>query len=110
MRRVLFAAVLLLFFVPWLDRSPVKSIRYRGPIFKWALATFVVVFLVLGYLGVKPTTVWGQFGFEAFFLDTKDIATWVGRLCTVVYFLFFLLMPWYTAIDKVKPVPERVTA
>jgi ubiquinol-cytochrome c reductase cytochrome b subunit len=102
-------ATLILFFLPWLDRSPVKSIRYRGAYYKSALALFVVVFLVLGYLGVKPTTVWGQFGFDAFFLDTKDIATWAARLCTVLYFAFFILMPWYTAKDKVKPVPDRVT-
>ena len=92
-----------------LDRSPVKSIRYRGSLYKGWLAAFVVVFVVLGYLGTEPTTVWGQFGFEAFFLDTKDIATWVARLCSIVYFLFFFLMPWYTARDKVKPLPERVT-
>ena len=103
-------AVLILFFLPWLDRSPVKSIRYRGALYKSWLAAFVVVFVILGYLGLKPTTVWGQFGFNAFFLDTKDIATWVARLCTIVYFLFFFLMPWYTARDRVKPVPERVTA
>jgi len=102
-------ATMILFFLPWLDRSPVRSIRYRGVYYKSALATFVVVFLVLGYLGVKPTTVWGQFGFDAFFLDTKDIATWAARVCTVLYFAFFLLMPWYTAIDKCKPEPERVT-
>src|ERR1044071_190922 len=89
--------VLIFFFVPWLDRSPVKSIRYRGALYKSWLAAFVVVFVILGYLGVNPTTVWGQFKFNAFFLDTKDIATWVARLCTLVYFLFFFLMPWYTA-------------
>ncbi len=102
-------SVMILFFLPWLDRSPVKSIRYRGVYWKSAVAIFVVVFLVLGYLGVKPTTVWGQFGFDAFFLDTKDIATWAARLCTLLYFAFFILMPWYTARDKVKPVPDRVT-
>jgi len=102
-------ATMILFLLPWLDRSPVKSIRYRGAYWKSAVAIFVVVFLVLGYLGVKPTTVWGQFGFDAFFLDTKDRATWVARLCTVLYFAFFILMPWYTARDKVKPVPDRVT-
>ena len=101
-------ATLILFFLPWLDRSPVKSIRYRGPLYKTWLAVFVVVFLILGYLGTEPTTVWGQFGFDAFFLDTKDVATWVARVCTVIYFLFFFLMPWYTARDKVQPVPERV--
>src|SRR6185503_13648329 len=57
------------------------------------LILFVVVFLILGYLGTEPTTVWGQFGFDAFFLDTKDRATWVARICTVLYFLFFILMP-----------------
>src|SRR6266480_2380802 len=103
------AAVLLFFFLPWLDRCPVRSIRYRGPYYKSALAVFVVAFLVLGYLGTESTTVWGQFGFDAFFLDTKDRATWLARLCTVVYFLFFILMPWYTGRDEVKPVPERVT-
>ncbi|MDH4173369.1 MAG: cytochrome bc complex cytochrome b subunit [Betaproteobacteria bacterium] len=102
-------AVMILFLLPWLDRSPVKSIRYRGVYYKSALVAFVVAFLVLGYLGVKPTTVWGQFGFDAFFLDTKDRATWVARLCTLLYFAFFILMPWYTAKDKVRPVPDRVT-
>src|SRR5882762_5055783 len=101
-------AVVILFFLPWLDRSPVKSIRYRGTLYKAWLAAFVVVFVILGYLGTEPTTVWGQFGFDALFLDTKDRATWVARVCTIVYFLFFFLMPWYTARDKVQPVPERV--
>src|SRR4249919_3126307 len=71
-------ATLIFFFLPWLDRSPVKSIRYRGTLYKSALAMFVVVFLVLGFLGTEPTTVWGQFGFDAFFLDTKDVATWAA--------------------------------
>ena len=102
-------AVIVLFFLPWLDRSPVKSIRYRGAYWKGALVIFVIAFAVLGYLGMKPTTVWGQFGFDAFFLDSKDRATWVARLCTILYFAFFILMPWYTAKDKAKPVPDRVT-
>jgi ubiquinol-cytochrome c reductase cytochrome b subunit len=101
-------SVLILFFLPWLDRAPVKSIRYRGSLYKAWLAAFVVVFIILGYLGTEPTTVWGQFGFDAFFLDTKDRATWVARVCSIVYFLFFFLMPWYTVRDKVKPLPERV--
>src|SRR3989440_72251 len=78
-----------------------------GAVVFLALFCFVV-FFVLGYLGTEPTTVWGQFPFDAFFLDTKDVATWVARLCSIVYFLFFFLMPWYTARDKVHPVPERV--
>jgi ubiquinol-cytochrome c reductase cytochrome b subunit len=102
-------AVLILFFLPWLDRSPVKSIRYKGTLYKSWLAAFVVTFIILGYLGTTPTTVWGQFGFDAFFMDTKDVATWAARLGTVVYFLFFLLMPWYSRRDKCKPEPERVT-
>jgi ubiquinol-cytochrome c reductase cytochrome b subunit len=88
------AAVLIFFFLPWLDRSPVKSIRYKGPIFKFALACFVVSFLWLGYLGTEQPTV---------------AATWIARILTVVYFAFFLLMPWYTRIDRTKPEPERVT-
>ena len=103
------AAVLLLFFLPWLDRSPVKSIRYKGRLFKGWLAAFVVTFFILGYLGTAPTTVWGQFPFERG-LDTRDVATWVARLGTIVYFLFFLLMPWYSRRDRCLPEPERVTA
>ena len=65
-------ATMILFFLPWLDRSPVKSIRYRGTLYKSALAIFVVVFLVLGYLGTEPT-VWGQAGA---WLADADRATW----------------------------------
>ncbi len=99
-------SVMILFGLPWLDRGPVKSIRYRGPYFKIALSAFVAVFLVLGYLGTEPITVWGQFGA---WLGNADRATVVARICTVIYFLFFILMPWYTSIDKNKPEPERVT-
>jgi ubiquinol-cytochrome c reductase cytochrome b subunit len=107
-------AVLILFLLPWLDRSPVKSIRYRGRYYRIALALFVVAFVILGYLGIETTTVWGQFAVTEGslmdrLLDTKDRATWVARVCTVLYFAFFILMPWYTARDKVKPVPDRVT-
>ena len=98
-------ATLILFFLPWLDRSPVKSIRYRGRLYKTALAIFVITFLVLGYLGTEPVTVWGQFGS---WLGDADRATVAARVLTAVYFLFFLLMPWYTTVDKTKPVPERV--
>jgi len=68
------------------------------------------VFFVLGYLGTEPTTVWGQFHDPLNILDTKDVATWVARLCALLYFLFFFLMPWYTGRDKTLPVPERVTS
>ena len=87
-------AVILLAFLPWLDRGKVKSIRYRGPYFKGAVALFTVCFIILGYLGIQPVT---------------DLYTWISRVCTVIYFLFFFLMPWYTKIDPCKPVPERVT-
>jgi ubiquinol-cytochrome c reductase cytochrome b subunit len=103
------ASVLIFCFLPWLDKGAVKSIRYRGGVYKAWLAVFVFCFLLLGYLGTVPVTVWGQFGHWAEgLLDTMDRATWVARLLTIVYFLFFALMPWYTARDKTKPVPERV--
>ena len=99
-------ATMILFLLPWLDRDPVKSIRYRGAYFKTALAIFVVTFLVLGYLGTEPTNVWGQFGA---WLGNADRATVAARVFTLLYFAFFILMPWYTAMDKSKPVPDRVT-
>jgi ubiquinol-cytochrome c reductase cytochrome b subunit len=99
-------AVVLLFFLPWLDRSPVKSIRYRGVLYKSWLAAFVVSFVILGYLGTAPTSVWGQAGA---WLGNAEWATIVARIGTVVYFLFFLAMPWYTRRDRCKPEPDRVT-
>ena len=103
------AAVMMFFALPWLDRGKVKSIRYRGTLYKSWLAAFVISFLILGYLGVVPVTVWGQFNEGLPVIGGADKATVVARVLTVVYFLFFLLMPWYTARDKTKPVPERVT-
>ena len=88
------AGVLIFFFLPWLDRSPAKSIRYRGPIFKAALTIFVICFFILGYLGVLPPT---------------PVRTAVAQVCSVLYFAFFLLMPIYSKIDKCKPEPDRVT-
>ena len=93
-------------FLPWLDKSPVKSIRYRGLTYKMWLTAFVVSFLVLGYLGTVPSNIWGQFGAM---MGGADRATVVARFFTAIYFLFFILMPWYTKKDKTKPVPERVT-
>jgi ubiquinol-cytochrome c reductase cytochrome b subunit len=104
---VMGVSVLIFFAMPWLDRSPVKSIRYKGSLYKGWLAAFVVAFLILGYLGVVPVTVWGQFA-DGFPFYAADKATVVARVLTIVYFLFFLLMPWYTARDKTKPVPARV--
>jgi len=99
---VMGGAVLIFFLLPWLDRSPVKSIRYKGPYFKIALTLFVISFLVLGWLGTQPTDFLGKVG-------GTDTAVILARLFTAVYFAFFLLMPWYTRIDKTKPEPERVT-
>ncbi|SEQ05110.1 ubiquinol-cytochrome c reductase cytochrome b subunit [Solimonas aquatica] len=90
---VMGAAVVILFFLPWLDRSPVKSIRYKGPIFKLWVGAFVISFVLLNYYGMQPPSPTG---------------TLISQLCTVVYFLFFLLMPIYTKREKTKPVPERV--
>ncbi|MBB5019055.1 ubiquinol-cytochrome c reductase cytochrome b subunit [Chitinivorax tropicus] len=88
------AAVVIIAFLPWLDRSPVKSIRYRGPKFKIALFLFVIAFVGLGILGALPST------------DTRTI---IAQILSFVYFGFFLLMPWYTKNDSTKPVPTRVT-
>ncbi|WP_172459602.1 cytochrome b [Moraxella ovis] len=88
------AAIAVLFVLPWLDRSPVRSIRYKGILSKIALAIFVVSFLILGYLGGTAST---------------PTSTIVGRICTILYFLYFLLMPFYTSIEKCKQPPERVT-
>ena len=103
-------SVLIIAALPWLDRSPVKSIRYRGAIYKTWLATFVLSFVVLGYLGAVPSTVWGTFSSGLPLVGGVDRATVVARVFTILYFLFFILMPWYTRLDKTKPVPDRVTA
>jgi ubiquinol-cytochrome c reductase cytochrome b subunit len=87
-------ATLIFFLLPWLDQSPVKSIRYKGTLVRSVLAAFVIVFLVLGYYGTQTVTTTG---------------TIISQVCTLLYFAFFLLMPWYTRMDKTRPVPERVT-
>ncbi|HPQ25323.1 MAG TPA: cytochrome b N-terminal domain-containing protein [Gammaproteobacteria bacterium] len=91
---VMFAAIIVMFFLPWLDRSPVKSIRYKGMLFKVAIAVFVVSFVVLAYLGMQSST---------------PVRTLLAQIFTALYFAFFLLMPVYSKMDKTKPVPERVT-
>lgn len=89
----MFGAVFMIFLLPWLDRSPVKSIRYKGPIFKAALAIFTFAFIVLTYLGTQS--------------PTNAVKLW-AQWMTLIYFAFFLLMPIYSKMDKTKPVPQRV--
>ncbi len=91
---VMAGAIALPAVLPWLDKSPVKSIRYKGLASKWFLAVFVVSFFILGYLGVQHPT---------------PGRTLLAQVCTAIYFGYFLLMPWYTSVEKTKPVPERVT-
>lgn len=88
------AAIAILFVLPWLDKSPVKSMRYKGTQSKIWLGVFVISFLGLGYLGAVPS---------------DPIKTVMSQILTITYFLFFLLMPFYTSMEKVKPVPDRVT-
>ena len=91
---VMAGAIVLPFVLPWLDKSPVKSMRYKGLGSKIMLGLFVISFFILGYLGtVHPTP--GR--------------TVMAQVCTGIYFAYFLLMPWYTAVEKTKSVPERVT-
>ncbi len=87
-------SLILFFFLPWLDRSPVKSIRYRGWKYKLALAIFTVAFIALGYVGTQPA---------------EGLYKAIAQVSTVLYFSFFLLLPWISTYDKTKPVPERVT-
>ncbi|HEX5764820.1 MAG TPA: cytochrome bc complex cytochrome b subunit [Woeseiaceae bacterium] len=87
------AAVFLPLFLPWLDRSRVRSIRYRGWIYRASLGLFVISFFALGWLGLQPA---------------EGLYVALARVFSIIYFAFFLLMPYYTTIDKTRPVPERV--
>ena len=91
---VMGGAVVIMFFLPWLDYSPVKSIRYRPDWHKYVYAVFVIDFLILGYLGVQPPS---------------PIGERVSQVGTLFYFGFFLLMPWWSKLGTPKPVPDRVT-
>ncbi|MBX6421436.1 MAG: cytochrome bc complex cytochrome b subunit [Nevskia sp.] len=92
---VMFGAVVILFFLPWLDRSPVKSIRYKGALFKTLVVLFALDFVLLNYLGMQPV---------------NPTRTLIARFGTIYYYFFFLAMPWYSRLDKTKPEPERVTS
>jgi ubiquinol-cytochrome c reductase cytochrome b subunit len=87
----------VLFFLPWLDHSPVKSIRYRPGWHKYVYAVFVVAFLILGYQGTQPAA------------PSGSALELLSQACTLIYFGFFLLMPWWSRQGSFKPVPDRVT-
>jgi ubiquinol-cytochrome c reductase cytochrome b subunit len=88
-------SIVCLVVLPWLDRSPVRSTRYRGWIWKVALTLFVVSFVSLGYLGLEAPS---------------PLYTLLARIFSVIYFAFFVFMPFYTKLDPVKPLPARVTS
>lgn len=105
---VMAGAIAIMFVLPWLDRSKVKSWRYKGMGTAVALYSFAISFLVLGYLGAIPSS--GYFlssllHHEIFWLENNDVSQYL----TIVYFLFFILMPIYTSVEKTKPEPDRVT-
>ena len=87
-------AIIIPMALPWLDRSPVKSMRYKGSISRTMLTLFVISFFILGYLGTQAPSKAG---------------TIAAQLCTAIYFAYFVLMPWYTRVEKTRPEPERVT-
>ena len=92
---VMFGAIVMLFLVPWLDKAKVKSIRYRGTLYKIMLMIFAISFVWLAKIGAGP--------------GTDPVETIIGRVLTFLYFAFFITMPVWTKLDKTKPVPERVT-
>jgi ubiquinol-cytochrome c reductase cytochrome b subunit len=86
--------VVILFFLPWLDKSPVRSIRYRPNFHKYIYGTFIVSFVILGYLGIKPPS---------------PLFEKISQICTIYYLAFFFAMPWWSKMGTFKPVPDRVT-
>jgi ubiquinol-cytochrome c reductase cytochrome b subunit len=91
---VMFGAIAILFVLPWLDKSPVKSMRYKGWYSRIALLLFVVSFIILGVLGTQAVS---------------PAKTLLAQLMTVVYFAYFIAMPWYTRMEQTSQPPERVT-
>lgn len=91
---LMFLAIVMLFLMPWFDRARARSVRYRSGIHKLNLTVFVISFIVLGYLGVKPAT---------------DVYTIMARIFTFLYFAFFIFLWFYSKREKIKPLPERLT-
>jgi ubiquinol-cytochrome c reductase cytochrome b subunit len=87
-------SVVILFFLPWLDHSPVKSIRYRPKFHKYIYGIFILTFVILGYLGIEPPSA---------------IFEKISQVCTIYYLGFFLAMPFWSKLGTFKPVPTRVT-
>ena len=87
------SAILILLLMPWLDKSSVRSMRYKGNYSRVALGVFVLSFFILGYLGTVNVTPWKQY---------------LARACAVVYFAYFLLMPFYSHFERQQSVPERI--
>lgn len=92
---VMGAAIAILFVLPWLDRSPVRSWRYKGIFSRVGIVVFAIAFMLLTWLGIQPAT---------------ELYTALAQICTAIYFAFFLGMPFFTKYEKTKPVPERVTS
>jgi ubiquinol-cytochrome c reductase cytochrome b subunit len=86
-------SVVILFFLPWLDKSPVRSIRYRPDFHKYIYGAFIISFVILGYLGIKPPS---------------PIFEKISQICTIYYLAFFFTMPWWSKMGTFKPVPDRV--
>ncbi len=99
---VMGVSTMILFALPWLDYSPVKSIRYRPTWHKWLYGIFVFNFFILGYLGIKAPGVWG-------IVWGQDLAARVSQIGTLLYFGFFVLMPVWSRIGPFKQEPDRVT-
>ncbi len=91
---LMFGAIVLLFLLPWIDRGNTRSMRYRSGWHKLNIIQFVISFLVLGYLGVKPVT---------------DLYTLMAQIFTFLYFAFFVFLWFYSKNEKTKPLPERLT-
>ncbi|GGI83134.1 cytochrome b [Legionella impletisoli] len=92
---IMFASIIIFFFVPWLDKSPVRSMRYKGYYSRGMLAAFVVSFIILAYLGTEVVT---------------PVKLWLARICTFLYFAYFLLMPLYSRIESHETVPKRISS
>ena len=88
-------AIIVLFFLPWIDRNPVRSIRYRSLAYKILLFTFAIAFVILGYMGMQSPT---------------PVGTLISRICSLIYFGFFIALFFISRNEKTKPLPERVTS